>query len=115
LLVEIDLPNPDHRLRPGMFVTVTLVLQEHPQALALLPAALVNEKTGASVFVVERGRAKQVPVKTGLDDGMWVEILEGLQENMEVIVVGKSGLTDGQAVQSSAYSLPAGKSAEQKM
>jgi RND family efflux transporter MFP subunit len=115
LLVEIDLPNPDHRLRPGMFVTVTLVLQEHPQALALLPAALVNEKTGASVFVVERGRAKQVPVKTGLDDGMWVEILEGLEENMEVIVVGKSGLTDGQAVQSSAYSLPAGKSAEQKM
>ena len=115
LLVEIDLPNPDHRLRPGMFVTVTLILQEHPQALALFPAALVNEKTGTSVFVVEGGRAKQVAVKTGLDDGTWVEILEGLQENMEVIVVGKSGLTDGQAVQSSAYNLPTGKSAEQNM
>jgi RND family efflux transporter MFP subunit len=114
LLVEIDMPNPDHRLRPGMFVTVTLILQEHPQALALLPAALVNEKTGTSVFVVEGGRAKQVAVKTGLDDGTWVEILEGLQENTEVIVVGKSGLADGQAVQPSPYNLPAGKPSSQQ-
>ena len=114
LLVEIDLANPDHRLRPGMFVTVALILQEHPQALALLPAALVNEKTGASVFVVEGGRAKQVAVKTGLDDGTWVEILEGLQENTEVIVVGKSGLADGQAVQPSPYNLPAGKPSSQQ-
>jgi multidrug efflux pump subunit AcrA (membrane-fusion protein) len=67
------------------------------------------------VFVVEGGRAKQVAVKTGLDDGTWVEILEGLQENMEVIVVGRSGLTDGQAVQSSAYNLPTGRSAKQQM
>jgi membrane fusion protein, multidrug efflux system len=115
LLVEIDLPNPDHRLRPGMFVTATLILEEHPQALALLPAALVSDKNGESVFVVERGRAKQVTVKTGLDDGTWVEVIEGLQENMEVVVVGKSGLTDGQGVQSSAYNLPSGISARQKM
>lgn len=115
LLVEIDLPNPDHRLRPGMFVTVRLILQKHPQALALLPAALLTDKAGASVLVVEDGKIKQVAVKTGLDDGMWVEIIEGLQDNAEVVVVGKSGLADGQAVQSSAYNLPTGESAEQKM
>ena len=115
LLVEIDLPNPDHRLRPGMFVTAKLVLEEHLQALALLPAALVSDKTGKAVFVVEGGTAKRVAVKTGLDDGMWVEVTEGLQENMEVIVVGKTGLTDGQAVQASPYNLPAGKPASQKL
>jgi membrane fusion protein, multidrug efflux system len=115
LLVEIDLPNPDHRLRPGMFITATLILEEHPQALALLPAALVSDKTGKSVFVVENGTAKRVAVKTGLDDGMWVEITEGLRENMEVIVVGKTGLTDGQAVQASPYSLPVGQPASQKL
>ncbi len=115
LLVEIDLPNPNHRLRPGMFVTATLILEEHPQALALLPAALVSDKTGESVFVVEGGTAKRVAVKTGLDDGAWVEVLEGLQENMEVVVVGKTGLTDGQAVHASAYNLPTGKPASQKL
>lgn len=115
LLVEIDLPNPNHRLRPGMFVTATLILEEHPQALALLPAALVSDKTGKSVFVVEGGTAKRVAVKTGLDDGSWVEVIEGLQENMEVIVVGKSGLTDGQAVHASPYNLPTGKPASQKL
>jgi len=115
LLVEIDLPNPDHRLRPGMFITATLILEEHPQALALLPAALVSDKTGKSVFVVEGGTAKRVAVKTGLDDGMWVEVTEGLRENIEVIVVGKTGLTDGQAVQASPYNLPAGKPASQKL
>jgi RND family efflux transporter MFP subunit len=115
LLVEIDLPNQDHRLRPGMFVTATLLLEEHPQALALPPAALVSDKTGISVFIVERGKAKQVMVKTGLDDGARVEIIEGLEENMEVVVVGKTGLTDGQAVDATPYSLPTGKPASQKL
>lgn len=115
LLVEIDLPNQDHRLRPGMFVTATLILEEHPQALALPPAALVSDKNGMSVFIVEHGRAKQITVKTGLDDGAWVEIIEGLQENMEVVVVGKTGLTDGQAVDATPYSLPTGKPASQKL
>lgn len=115
LLVEIDLPNPNHRLRPGMFVTATLMLEEHPQALALLPAALVSDKTGISVFVVEDGTVKRVAVKTGLDDGAWVEVIEGLQENMEVVVVGNTGLTDGQAVHASPYNLPTGKPASQKL
>lgn len=115
LLVEIDLPNPDHRLRPGMFVTVTLTLVEHPQVLALPPAALVSGKEGQSVFVVEDGVAKQIPVKTGLDDGLWIEITEGLHEDMEVVVVGKSGLTPGQVVHASPASLPAGKPASQKL
>jgi RND family efflux transporter MFP subunit len=115
LLVEIDLPNPTHRLRPGMFVMATLILEEHPKALALLPAALVSDNTGTSVFVVDGGTAKLIPVKTGLDDGTWVEVTEGLQENMEVVVVGKTGLTDGQAVRASPYSLPTGKPANQKM
>lgn len=115
LLVEIDLPNPNHRLRPGMFVTATLILEEHPQALALLPAALVSDNAGTSVFVVEGSTARRVAVKTGLDDGAWVEVIEGLQEKMEVIVVGKTGLTDGQAVLASPYNLPTGKPANQKM
>lgn len=117
LLVEIDVQNKDHRLQPGMFVNVSLHLQQHPNALAIPPGSIVPSKNGQekSVFVVESGKAKLVPVKTGIDDGLWVEVVEGLTGEEEVVVVGKSGLTDGQEVQSSAYNLPSGKSAKQKM
>jgi RND family efflux transporter MFP subunit len=117
LLVEIDVPNKDHRLQPGMFINASLHLQQHPNALAIPPASLVPSKNGQekSVFVVDSGKAKLVPVKTGLDDGLWLEVVEGLTGEEDVVVVGKSGLTDGQAVQSSAYNLPTGKSAKQKM
>ena len=67
------------------------------------------------MFVVEGGTVKRVAVKTGLDDGVWVEVIEGLQENMEVVVVGNTGLTDGQAVHATPYNLPAGKPASQKL
>ncbi|MBI3357467.1 MAG: efflux RND transporter periplasmic adaptor subunit [Nitrospirae bacterium] len=117
LLVEIDVPNKDHRLQPGMFVNVALHLQQHPNALAIPPAAIVPSKNGQeqSVFVVDAGRAKLVPVKTGIDDGLWVEVVDGLTGQEEVVVVGKSGLIDGQVVQSSPYNLPTGRPAKQKM
>ena len=117
LLVEIDVLNTDHRLHPGMFVNVGLHLQHHPNALTIPPAAIVPSKNGQekSVFVVDSGKVKLIPVKTGIDDGLWVEVVEGLTGEEEVIVVGKSGLIDGQTVQSSPYNLPNGKSAKQKM
>lgn len=115
LLVELDLPNEQQNFRPGMFVAAELILEKHVQVPAVPPAALVTTGPVKSLFVVEKGRARQVPVKTGLDDGLWVEITDGLQDNMEVIVVGTNGLTDGQAVQTSPYSLPAGTAARQKL
>ncbi len=117
MLVEIHVPNPEHQLQPGMFATATLYLQEHRNALALPPAALTTTEhraTRSSVFVVAQGKVRQVPVRTGLDDGVWIEILDGLTGQEEVVVVGKSGLTDGQAVRASPYTLPAGKPARQK-
>ena len=115
LLVELNLDNEREDLRPGMFVTAEILLEEHTQVRALPPAALVSSGPVKTLFIVEDGRARQIPVKTGLDDGLWVEITDGLQDNMEVIVVGKTGLTDGQAVQASPYNLPMGKPASQKL
>ncbi len=115
LLVELSLPNEQQNLRPGMFVTATLIFEEHTQVLAVPPAALVSSGPVQSVFIVQDGRAKEIPVIAGLDDGLWVEITQGLEDHMEVIVVGKPGLKDGQPVQPSPYNLPAGKSARQKL
>jgi RND family efflux transporter MFP subunit len=117
LLVEIDVPNAEHRLQPGMFVNATLHLQQHANALVIPPAAIVPGKSGKDkyVFVVDQDRAKLVPIKTGIDDGRWVEIVDGLSGEENIVVVGKEGLTDGQAVHATAYNLPNGSLAKQKM
>jgi RND family efflux transporter MFP subunit len=116
LLVEIDLPNKDHVLQPGMYLNVTLLLQERQNALAVPPAAIVSNASDSSrsVFVVEGGKARKVAVKTGADDGRWVEILDGLTGTESVVVVGKASLTEGQTVAATAYNLPQGKPSSQK-
>lgn len=117
MLVEVHVPNKARRLQPGMFATATLYLQEHKQALVIPPAALMSngDGRGYSVFVVDRGKATRVSITTGLDDGVWVEVVSGLKGDEEVVLVGKAALTDGQPVQASPYSLPEGKPARQKM
>ncbi|WP_447980529.1 efflux RND transporter periplasmic adaptor subunit [Candidatus Nitrospira bockiana] len=114
LLVEIDLPNADHALQPGMFVEVTLVLERRANALVLPPAALVTQNHSRSVFVVKDGRAHLTAVETGIDDGAWLEVVEGLSGEEDIVVVGKAGLTDGAIVNPSPYTLPQGTPSRQK-
>lgn len=117
LLVEVDLPNEKNELQPGMFLNAQLILEQHPNSLVLPPAAIMSGKTrdDKAVFTVEQGKAKRIPIRTGIDDGVWVEIVEGLTGSEQVVVVGKSGLVDGQPVMATAYDLPAGQPAHQKM
>ena len=117
MLVEIDMPNKDHQLQPGIFVNVTLYLEQHRNALTIPPAAIAPGKGGndKSVFIIENGRARSVPIKTGIDDGVVVEVVNGLTEDQDIVVVGKGGLTDGQEVTASPYNLPTGKPARQKL
>lgn len=114
LLVEIDLPNPDHVLRPGTFVELTIGLREIPNALVLPVQAVNSGPKGKSLFIVEQGKAKSVPVQTGITDGKWIEITQGLQGDEEVVVVGKRQLLDESPVQISPFQLPEAKPAQQK-
>lgn len=117
MLVEIHAPNEERQLQPGMFAIANLYLREHKKALVIPPAALMRGtgNKGDSVFVVDHGIAKQVPITTDIDDGVWVEVTEGLTGDEDVVVVGKAGLTQGQHVQASPYTLPAGIPARQKL
>jgi membrane fusion protein, multidrug efflux system len=98
MLVEIDLPNSDHKLLPGMYANVKLGVETHTNALLIPVDALVTEKTGTSVFKVNAGKAQKAPVKTGFSDGTSVEVLEGVTPEESVILVGKQTLSSGQPV-----------------
>ncbi len=114
LLVEVDLPNRDHALRPGTFAELRLALREIPNALVLPPQAVTTGQKGATVFIVDHGVAKSLPVQTGLTDGTWIEIVSGLTGDEDVVVVGKRKLLEGSPVQPAPFNLPAAKPAQQK-
>ena len=114
LLVEIDLPNPDHALRPGTFVEVSLGLRDIPNALVLPPQAIISGPNGKSVFIIEAGHAKSAPVQTGITDGRWMEITSGLSGDEDVVVVGKARLMEGSPVVPAPFNLPEAKTAVQK-
>lgn len=88
--VELEVPNPEYRLKPGMFIRVELTLNVHEDALIVPLAALCNREGRDGVFVVDtaEGRADFLPVKTGIRTPRQVEILEPEQITGEVVVLG---------------------------
>jgi membrane fusion protein (multidrug efflux system) len=100
MLAEIELPNPDHSLRPGMYATVQIEVEKRTGALLVPRDAVLIEKAKTSVFVVEGTHARKVSVKTGFMDASAVELVEGIKPDEPVILLGKLTLNDGQPVQS---------------
>jgi membrane fusion protein (multidrug efflux system) len=98
MLVEVDLKNDGGPLRPGMFATAKIAIEKHTNASLAPVEAVMVEKTGSSIFVVENGVTKKIPVKTGFNDGQNIEIIEPLTLPGEVVAVGKTPLANGQAV-----------------
>ncbi len=94
----VDIDDATGELRPGMFARVGIVFERKPQALQIPRIALVETDGERSVFIVQDGVARQKSVGTGLSDAGNVEIVEGLAGDEEIVVVGQSGLKDGNKV-----------------
>ncbi len=61
-------------------------------------AALVSEDSQTVVYVVEEGAASRRIIRTGIQSGEDVEVLEGLEEHEQVVVTGQGTLRDGSRV-----------------
>jgi RND family efflux transporter MFP subunit len=98
--VEIDLDNPKGELRPGMFAKVNILLQKGGSGLTIPAGCQVGatREGQASVFVVRDGKAVLKPIRTGLDNGVLVEVLSGLTEQDLVIRRYSGSLTSGTPV-----------------
>ncbi len=95
--VEIDVLNPNGRIRKGMYGRVTILLEKAGDGLCIPSAALVGKVSDgkAAVYVVRSGKAQLMPVRIGADNGLQMEIVGGLRAEDEVIVHPPSGLADG--------------------
>jgi RND family efflux transporter MFP subunit len=96
---EVDVPNPDGSLVPGMYAEVHLHLAARANVLSVPLDAV--DGLGTSVqqaYVVHDGVVHLITVKTGLQTASRVEILSGLQSGDKVIVGRHTGLADGERV-----------------
>lgn len=98
--VEVELPNADEALRPGMFARVSFELDK-VEAL-LVPAQAILKMQGSDeryLFVADNGKARRVSLKMGQRINDEVEIItNNIQAGDQIIVAGQARLLDGMPV-----------------
>jgi membrane fusion protein (multidrug efflux system) len=106
--VQATVPNSDERLRPGMFVTMDLLLA-HAEKVLFIPATAVQHAPfGDSVFVVDEGEAgpdgtkplviRQQIVRLGARHGDFVMVTEGVHDGERIVSAGVFKLRSGMPV-----------------
>lgn len=99
LAVKAWIPNPDHKLRPGLFAQVEAVIDEKEAALLVPEAAIVYDRSGAFVWRLDgEGLARRAPVELGLRTAGRVEVTEGLASGDQVVSAGTNKVFDGSLV-----------------
>ena len=116
--MEIEVPNPGFRLKPGMYARVQLTVDTRTDALTIPRAALVAVDGKNGVFVAVQPEAQPAatpsggqqaaltarftPVDVGIRDGEHIEITGGLKDGARVITTGAGALKDGDKVVAAA-------------
>lgn len=97
---EIDVPNPKGLIRQGMYGLMTITLAKAENALSIPSACLAGKAEGgkATVYVVRDNKVYLTPIKTRLDNGIEVEVVEGLDKDVRVVLNPSGDLADGVAV-----------------
>ena len=99
LLTEIDLPNPDGALAPGVYCTVELKIPRQAPSFVVPAEAIIFNRNGLQVAVVNDGKAEIRKLKVTRDFGTWVLEDTGVKAGDHVILDPPVTLADGDKVQ----------------
>lgn len=98
LAARARLPNPDLKLRPGLFAQVSVSLAEKPDALLIPEQAIWPIGQDKTVYVIKEGTVARRVVRIGERKPGYVEITAGLEPGEEIVVAGQMKLYEGAAV-----------------
>ena len=99
LLTEVDIPNPDGALQPGVYCTVELQIPRQAPALIVPASAIIFNQNGMQVAVVEDGVARLHKIAITTDYGTEVEVNQGVKDGDKVVLQPPVNLVDGAKVQ----------------
>jgi RND family efflux transporter MFP subunit len=113
--VEVDVPNRDYKLTPGMYADVSLRVQNAPNALTLPLQAISRSADKTTVLLVNaQNHVEEREIRTGIEGPDRIEVLSGLSESDRVIVGNLGAFRAGQHVDPKPSSMAEqGYSAEQ--
>ena len=90
----ITISNLNHKLKPGMYADVDLVIEEHKGAIVVPEKVVIEKEDKKVVFVLNGEYSEMREVTTGLENNGFIEILAGLNLDEKIITIGNYGLTD---------------------
>jgi HlyD family secretion protein len=96
--IEIEIPNPAGRLKPGMYARVSVTTSTRKEALVVPATAVVDLGGRRGVFTPLNDTAVFRALEVGTEQGAIVEVLGGLTEGDVVITTGSSALRDGDRI-----------------
>ncbi len=103
--VELDIPDPQGKLKPGMFAQIAIQLGQH-QATVYVPKEAVIKLAAVDpsappqnvVFTVTDGRLHKQVVTLGISDAKNIEILQGIQEGADLVLDPHPDFLDGELI-----------------
>ena len=95
---KLLIDNPDLKLRPGMFVKADIEIARRDSAIVISKEIIVSGNRGKTVFIVEKGAARDRIITTGLENETMVEVIEGLKKNERVVTKGFETLRNNSKV-----------------
>ena len=96
--MEVEVPNPSSRLKPGMYARVRFVVADQPNALVVPRNAIVDLEGTRGVFIAAEKTARFTPIQTGIVDQEAVEVTSGLADGDTVVTIGAASLRDGDPI-----------------
>lgn len=97
--VEIDIPNADGKIKPGMYAKVLMQISSRDSVLSLPVTAQVIFQNQPFVMVVVDGKVERIPLRKGLSSKDYFEVLNvEVSPQAQVIVQGKGLVKPGQIV-----------------
>jgi len=102
LLTEIDIPNPDGAMSPGIYCTVELHIPRKTPSVLVSADAIIFNREGMQVAVVNDGKAEFRKVNVKRDLGTRVEVDSGIKVGDQVILNPPVTLVDGSKVRALA-------------
>jgi hypothetical protein len=107
MITEIEVPNPNLELVPGMYAAVVLKVEQRPHALTIpIEAASIGDST--TVCVVNGSQQiEERAVTLGLETASRCEVTSGLKEGELVMIGGRTAIHAGEKVETKPWQTPA--------
>jgi len=91
--MEVEIPNADFKLKPGMYARINLTVDEHKNVLVVPKNAVVDYSNDRGVWVPNEGdRAAFVPLKLGIENAEQIEVIDGLKEGSTFVTTGAAAV-----------------------